>query len=270
MPEREQLIAQWRRNLAETTGCTKEVLDELESHLRDDVQQFMQAGHSEEQALALAASRLGHPRVLAAEFAKITGPASWLPARLATFAAVAVAALLVGYLLGRHQDGRFELLLAVHVGAITIGYTYSLLAGTLVICYVAARAFRDLNEGQMLVLERAVVVLTATASVLTFAGILLGCFWAKDHLGRYWDWDPKETWAAVVLIWGAVLLLLLATRSGQHRVLLLAILGNAVIGFAWFAGAPPLRNAVIVFALTQLILFALGYVPAGLLRRHRV
>lgn len=31
---------------------------------------------------------------------------------------------------------------------------------------------------------------------LTF-GMLSGCLWAKDAWGHYWNWDPKETWAAV-------------------------------------------------------------------------
>jgi hypothetical protein len=266
MPEREELIAHWRRNVAETTGCPNEVLDELESHLREALQQLVQAGHSEGQAFALAAARLGHPRALATEFAKVAEPASWLPVRLATFAAVVLAALLVGYLLARWQDDRLELLLAVHVGAITLGYSASLLVGTLVICYVSIRPFRDLAAGQIRGLERAVFALTVTATVLSFIGVLLGCVWARDHLGRYWDWDPKETWGAVVLVWDASLLLLLAARVWEHRVMLLGILGNGLVSFAWSAGAPHLRVGLMTFALTQVLLFGLGFLPAECLR----
>lgn len=122
----------------------------------------------------------------------------------------------------------------------------------------------------MRTLERTVVALTATASVLILAGIVLGCFWAKDHLGRFWGWHPKETWAAVVVVWDGIILLLLATRAGQHRVLLLAILGNGVVGFAWIGSLPHLRNGLLVFALTQVLLFGLGYLPAGRLRSHGV
>lgn len=270
MPEREQLIAGWRRNLAETTGCTNEVLDELESHLRDELQQLLQAGHSEERAFALAASRMGHPRALATEFAKVAEAPVWLPARWATFAVIVLAALLVGFLLSRWQDGRLESLVAAHVGAITLGYSISLLVGTLVICYVATRPFRDLSDGQLQGLERVVFNLTATATVLTFIGILLGCIWAKDHLGRYWGWDPRETWGGVVVFWNVVLLLLLRAHLWEHRVILLGILGNGLVGFAWLAGAPHLRGVVIVFALIQALLFGLGFLPAGVLRRRSV
>lgn len=187
-----------------------------------------------------------------------------------THPAVALAALLIGYLLARCQDRRLGLLLAAHVGAITLGYSVSLLVGMLVICYVTVRPFRDLDPGQMRALEREVVLLMSTASVLTLTGVLLGCFWAKDHLGRYWGWDPKETWAAVVLVWDGVLLSLLATRLGQRRVLHLAILGNSLVAVAWFVGVPHLRNGLIVFTLTQLLLFGAGYLPAGRLRSRGV
>src|SRR5262249_45199534 len=101
MPELEQLIAQWRRGLAEKTGCGSEVLDELESHLREAIVQLVQGGHSEEQALTLAASGLGSPPALAAEFAKVAAPTPWLPVRLVAFLAIVLAALLAGYLLAR-------------------------------------------------------------------------------------------------------------------------------------------------------------------------
>ena len=62
MPDIEPRIADWRRALAETAGCTDEVLDELESHLRDEVQRLVQTGEPEERALDLALSRLGPPQ----------------------------------------------------------------------------------------------------------------------------------------------------------------------------------------------------------------
>src|SRR5207247_2121683 len=31
---------------------------------------------------------------------------------------------------------------------------------------------------------------------LTF-GIAMGAVWAHESWGRYWGWDPKETWAAI-------------------------------------------------------------------------
>jgi len=37
--------------------------------------------------------------------------------------------------------------------------------------------------------------------VLLACGIMLGAVWANASWGRYWGWDPKETWALITLLW---------------------------------------------------------------------
>ncbi len=47
-------------------------------------------------------------------------------------------------------------------------------------------------------------------------GTFLGGVWANESWGRYWAWDPKETWALIsVLVYAVILHLRLvpATRS---------------------------------------------------------
>jgi hypothetical protein len=271
MPELELFIAQWRRSLAETTGCTNEVLDELESHLRDEIQQLVQAGQSPEQAMARASARLGSPHTLAAEFAKVASPAPWLPVRLVLvlFTALVLVALFVGYWLAAGQNGRIGFLLAAHVCAITLGYSASFFLGLLAICYVVQRPFRDLSAGQIKSAGRTAFCFTGVAAVLTLAGILLGCVWAKDHLGRYWGWDPKEMGAACVLAWNlAMLLLLWHRRSFERMAISLGILGNIVVSLAWFAGAPPyFFTWLLLFGVPQIVLFSVGFLPAERFRR---
>ena len=42
--------------------------------------------------------------------------------------------------------------------------------------------------------------------ILMTVGNFLGGVWANESWGRYWGWDPKETWAAVtILIYATVL-----------------------------------------------------------------
>ena len=37
-------------------------------------------------------------------------------------------------------------------------------------------------------------------------GNFLGGMWANESWGRYWGWDPKETWALIsIIIYTAVL-----------------------------------------------------------------
>ena len=31
-------------------------------------------------------------------------------------------------------------------------------------------------------------------------GIFLGAVWANESWGRYWGWDPKETWALITMV----------------------------------------------------------------------
>ena len=37
-------------------------------------------------------------------------------------------------------------------------------------------------------------------TVLMCIGIFLGAVWANESWGRYWGWDPKETWALITMM----------------------------------------------------------------------
>ena len=41
------------------------------------------------------------------------------------------------------------------------------------------------------------MLLTATAAFGVAAGIIFGAVWANESWGRYWGWDPKETWSLI-------------------------------------------------------------------------
>ncbi|MDE5795855.1 MAG: cytochrome c biogenesis protein CcsA, partial [Muribaculaceae bacterium] len=41
------------------------------------------------------------------------------------------------------------------------------------------------------------LLLLYPAEMLLGAGIFIGAIWANQAWGRYWGWDPKETWALV-------------------------------------------------------------------------
>ena len=47
--------------------------------------------------------------------------------------------------------------------------------------------------------------LTIGLCLLT-AGTFLGAVWANESWGRYWGWDPKETWALITMIVYALVL----------------------------------------------------------------
>jgi len=54
------------------------------------------------------------------------------------------------------------------------------------------RALADLDTAQLIVLQLAFWTLGT--------GVLLGAWWADHSWGRWWAWDPKETWALVTWI----------------------------------------------------------------------
>ena len=69
----DQAMAEWRRQMLAAGIKTPVLLDELESHLRDDVEQQIQAGLSEQQAFERAIQRIGEAHALKCEFEKVGG-----------------------------------------------------------------------------------------------------------------------------------------------------------------------------------------------------
>ena len=66
---------------------------------------------------------------------------------------------------------------------------------------------------------------------------ILGALWAADAWGRYWSWDPKETWAFIVWLNYAVWLHLRLVAGWRGRVLAWwAIIGLFVTAFAFIGG----------------------------------
>ena len=63
---------------------------------------------------------------------------------------------------------------------------------------------------------------------------ILGAFWAADAWGKYWSWDPKETWALIVwLNYAAWLHLRLMKGMRGTRSALWALVGLLITGFAF-------------------------------------
>lgn len=71
MPDLEQEIAEWRRQMVGGGIKSMRVLDELESHLRDDVEEQVREGGTAQRAFELAVQRLGQAAVLECEFEKV-------------------------------------------------------------------------------------------------------------------------------------------------------------------------------------------------------
>jgi len=66
----DQAIAQWRQQMLDAGIKPPDVLDELETHLRDDVERHTKLGKSTQQAFGIAAQNLGRFEALKNEFKK--------------------------------------------------------------------------------------------------------------------------------------------------------------------------------------------------------
>lgn len=66
-------------------------------------------------------------------------------------------------------------------------------------------------------------------------GIITGAVWANSAWGRYWGWDPKETWSLITWFVYATLLHAKMMRGWQgRRIAFLSILGFAAVLFTYF------------------------------------
>ena len=67
-------------------------------------------------------------------------------------------------------------------------------------------------------------------------GTFLGGVWAHQSWGRYWCWDPKETWALVIVLTYAIIMhLRFITKSNSRYVFNLAsVLGFGTVIMTYF------------------------------------
>lgn len=68
--------------------------------------------------------------------------------------------------------------------------------------------------------------------------LVAGAIWAQDAWGRYWDWDPLETWSFSTWVLAAAYLHLRGSRRLGARVSAVAIIALFVVAFFTFFGMP--------------------------------
>jgi ABC-type transport system involved in cytochrome c biogenesis permease subunit len=72
--------------------------------------------------------------------------------------------------------------------------------------------------------------------------LLFGAIWAQDAWGRYWAWDPLETWAFIT--WLSVIFVLHWRLSySRNRVYAVLVAGCFVLAFLTFFGVPFVSTA---------------------------
>lgn len=139
--------------------------------------------------------------------------------------------------------------LAIHVAAAIVAggaFTIAFLASTayLVGQHRDRRAGREPDPaGVTAALERASYGLVVFAFPIWTFAVLAGAVWAEAAWGRYWGWDPKETWAFITWVLYAAYLHAQATAGWRGtRAAWFSVLGYAAFLFnfvgvnIWIAG----------------------------------
>ncbi len=125
--------------------------------------------------------------------------------------------------------------LIIHVLMVVASYGVFLLSGVLGHGYLLLRAKRPHSRQSLDLLSRAILHSMYLGTAMLISGTILGGVWAAESWGRFWDWDPKESWA---FISSCVYLVCIHAYTFNHiRALGLAIgsiVGLWAISFTWY------------------------------------
>lgn len=96
--------------------------------------------------------------------------------------------------------------LTIHVLTITLSYGAFALALGLGHVYLVKARFTHAGPEALNELSKFLYRAMQVGVVLLAAGTILGGVWANYSWGRFWGWDPKETWALIALLGYLVIL----------------------------------------------------------------
>jgi cytochrome c-type biogenesis protein CcsB len=123
--------------------------------------------------------------------------------------------------------------LAIHVTLVSIAEGALMTSAVLTVLYLIKQRHDRLSRGadyrpgslgnlaarlpSAATLDKAAYRIVAFAFPLYTVAIICGAIWAEAAWGRYWGWDPKETWAFIVWVVYACYLHARATANWRGR-----------------------------------------------------
>ncbi|NGX57865.1 MAG: Cytochrome c biogenesis protein CcsA [Chlamydiae bacterium] len=120
--------------------------------------------------------------------------------------------------------------LIIHVLMVVGSYGAFMLSGILSHYYLIRRLFHPPSQEKKWILQSLYI-----GVALLITGTILGGVWAAQSWGRFWDWDPKESWAFISSC--LYLIVIHAYRFGKIGDIGLAIgsiIGLQAITFTWY------------------------------------
>ena len=131
--------------------------------------------------------------------------------------------------------------LAIHVAVITASYGFiglSAFLGILVLILIVLR--NNANEQKVTgFIDQLTTINEMSATVGLYfltVGTFLGGIWANESWGRYWGWDPKETWSLItVVIYSFIVhMRLIPALKGIFNYNIASVLGFASVLMTYF------------------------------------
>ncbi len=135
--------------------------------------------------------------------------------------------------------------LLAHVALSFVAYGMFALAAILSVLVLVRREGAEESAARIRALVR------AGAVVFTIGGIFFGAMWAQTSWGRFWAWDPKETWAFIT--WCCYLALIHFDRGDKltHKQLAVFALVNFFVVIFTFVGVNLLFAGLHSYALIK-------------------
>jgi cytochrome c-type biogenesis protein CcsB len=170
--------------------------------------------------------------------------------------------------------------LIVHVAVITSSYGFLAMAALLGLLNLILMTARPRVQTERLgdsiteisyIIELAMII----GLMLLTAGCFIGAVWANESWGRYWGWDPKETWALVSIVPYSAILHLRNVPAANNPFVLssLSVIGFSTIIMTFFGvnyylsgmhsygqGTPPAIPKVLYLVIAAIfVLIVLAY-----------
>lgn len=116
--------------------------------------------------------------------------------------------------------------LIFHVLSSMIAYSFFAIAGIYGLIFFILKNIQKFEEY--------IHKITKVGFVFLTIGIITGAIWAESAWGRYWSWDPKETWSLITWFFYAVILHLKRKGIAEKIFALLLFSGFLFVIFTYF------------------------------------
>jgi cytochrome c-type biogenesis protein CcsB len=125
--------------------------------------------------------------------------------------------------------------LSTHVTTIILSYAALALSWILANIVLFKSMRNTIDKPEQRYYENLINTCVIVGVTLLSAGIILGGVWADYSWGRFWGWDPKETWSLIVFLFYIVLLHGRYTNWLNPKRYILSVAGGFMtVMMAWF------------------------------------